>query len=109
MLAFDRPLRPFACRLCVPQLCYAYFMATRRDFSWEAALERHVGQWEKQQLATAGIDLQRFSWLRREAQRLRELLAAQEAAQAAAAVAAAETEHGGQIDEGAGGEGKKEA
>lgn len=89
------------------QLCYAYFMATRRDFSWEAALERHVGQWEKRQLAAAGIDLQRFSWLRREARRLRELLAAQEAAEAAATAAASEEGQDG--EPGAAYAGKKEA
>lgn len=81
-------------------------MATRRDFSWEAALERHVGQWEKRQLAAAGIDLQRFSWLRREARRLHELLTAQEAAEVAAAAAVQEQQDG---EEAAAGEGKKEA
>ncbi|KAL4423932.1 hypothetical protein ABPG75_001233 [Micractinium tetrahymenae] len=84
-------------------LCYTYFMATRRDFSWEAALDRHVGQWEKRQLAAAGIDLQRFSWLRREARRLGELLAAQEAAEAVAAAAADGGEAAAAV------EGKKEA
>lgn len=66
------------------QACYAYFMATRRDFTWEGALERHVGRWEAQKLAAAGFDVQHFAQLKREAARLGDLLAAQQRREAAA-------------------------
>lgn len=72
---------------------YTYFMATRREFSWEGALERHVGRWEAERLQRAGFDMQRYARLKREVARLSELLAVQEQdAAAAAAAAAAATE-----------------
>lgn len=82
-------------------------MATRKEFSWEAALDRYVGRWEAGQLARAGFDAQRYARLKREAGRLGEMLAAQRAAEEAAAAAAAAAEAEGQ-DAGAE-EGKKEA
>lgn len=64
------------------QLAYCYFMLTRRDFSWEGALHRHVGRWERGALAAAGFDAQRYARLQGEAARLADLLAAQRSAAA---------------------------
>lgn len=65
------------------QLGYCYFMLTRREFSWEGTLDRHVGRWERRALAAAGFDTQRYAHLKAEARRLSDLLAAQRAAEAA--------------------------
>ena len=83
-------------------------MATRKEFSWEAALDRYVGRWEAAQLARAGFDTQRYARLKREVARLQDMLAAQRTAEAAAAAAAADAEVAAG-EGGAAGEGKKEA
>ena len=62
---------------------------TRREFSWEGALNRYVGSWESSQLGASGFDLGHYSRLQREAARLGDLLAAQKRAAAAAAAQAA--------------------
>jgi hypothetical protein len=98
-------------------LCYAYFVATRKEFGWEAAMERHVGRWEAAQLRRAGFDVQRYGRLRGEAARLGELLAAQQeqaaavAARQAGAQQVEEAADGGSVGGGdsGGAEGKKDA
>lgn len=76
-------------------------MATRKEFSWEAALDRYVGRWEAAQLARAGFDTRRYARLKREAARLQEMLMVQRAAEAAAE-AEAEAEAAAECDLGEG-------
>lgn len=57
-------------------MCYAYFMLTRREFTWEAALERYVGRWEATELQRAGWDARHYARLKVEVQRLGELVQA---------------------------------
>ncbi len=76
-------------------------MATRKEFSWAAALDRYVGRWEAAQLARSGFDTQRYARLKQDAARLQEMLAVQRAAEAeAAAGAAAEAEEAAAAGEG---------
>lgn len=83
------------------QACYLWFMATRKEFSWAAALDRYVGRWEAAQLARSGFDTQRYARLKHDAARLQEMLAVQRAAEAeAAAGAAAEAEEAAAAGEG---------
>lgn len=96
------------CHLPVGQACYLYFVATRREFSWEAALDRYVGRWEAAQLARTSFDTQRYARLKREVARLQDMLAAQRTAEAAAAAVAAEVEAAAE-EGGPAGECKKEA
>lgn len=69
---------------------YCYFVLTRTEFGWEAALQRYVGRWEAARLSRAGFDINRYTRLQAEAKRLNDLVQAAEQ-QAAAAVAV----HGG--------------
>lgn len=59
-------------------LCYAYFMTTRKEFTWESAFDRNVRRWEVKQLQRIGFDMKRYRHLKAEVQQLTELLQAQQ-------------------------------
>lgn len=57
---------------------YSYFMLTRTEFGWEAALQRYVGRWEAARLSRAGFDVKRYTRLKAEVQRLGDMVQAAE-------------------------------